>query len=104
MAEVTSKISLPRTISEVQVVASGPSLEMLERGLTETVGLIRHLVEFGVRGAPLNLVLSAATAIIASMGSTCRMSAPPVPIEMTTDDSGNLIYRCSHDPSHSWPV
>jgi hypothetical protein len=48
--------------------------------------------------------LASVNAMMSASGAKCRISAPPEPIEMVNDSSGQLIYRCFHPSSHEWDL
>jgi hypothetical protein len=44
------------------------------------------------------------TALVASAAPRCNLEAPPKDIDARVDSSGNLIYRCQHNPPHEWDL
>jgi hypothetical protein len=57
---------------------------------------MRRLVEAHAAIARLNQLLAAT-------GAKCRIWTPEEPVESVTDAAtGQLIYRCGHDPAHKW--
>ena len=57
---------------------------------------MRRLVEAHAALARLNQLLAAS-------GARCRLVLPDEPVDAVTDAAtGQLIYRCGHDPAHRW--
>ena len=47
----------------------------------------------------------AVNALLAAASSRCMRAAPPADVDMVTDPTGNLIYRCQHkSPPHRWKL
>jgi hypothetical protein len=48
-------------------------------------------------------VIARLNQLLAASGAKCRILTPEEPVESVTDAaSGQLIYRCGHDPAHRW--
>lgn len=44
-------------------------------------------------------------ALLATSSARCRQNPPPpADIEMVTDETGRLVYRCQHTTPHSWKL
>jgi hypothetical protein len=44
--------------------------------------------------------------LLAAAGTVCKLDpfGPDAEIDLVAADSGSLIYRCRHDPSHRWDL
>ena len=42
--------------------------------------------------------------LLAVASAQCSLSPPPASIDMVTDASGELIYRCEHPDPHRWSL
>jgi hypothetical protein len=60
----------------------------------------------GARTRLLDLALAASigsvNALLAASAAICQRSQPPAEIDMISDGSGKLIYRCHHLKPHKW--
>ena len=46
--------------------------------------------------------LASMTASLAAAGGECRRATPYGTIEAVTDANGDIIYACTHSPTHRW--
>jgi hypothetical protein len=43
-------------------------------------------------------------ALMSAVDAKCNLAPPPEEIEMRPGSTGNLIYRCFHNPAHEWDL
>lgn len=53
----------------------------------------------------VGLAVERVNSLLATSSARCRQNPPPpTDIEMVTDETGRLIYRCQHKTPHSWKL
>jgi hypothetical protein len=48
--------------------------------------------------------LQSVNSLLAAASTKCTLDAPPADIDLVTDASGGLIYRCHHKHAHRWKL
>lgn len=98
-------------IKNVTLEGNPEQREASVRLLKASLPMARELLEMAVGTSPLNPISSAAlmafqsiSSLVISAGPRCNIASPSEDIEVRVDDSGNMVYRCHHRPSHEWDL
>ncbi len=88
---------------------SQQDLENLKTSLVRAVALASHLVDFhDSKLSELRFAKVSATQIVnnlmMALSARCTKRNPPADLEIITDPSGKLVYRCLHFPAHEWDL
>lgn len=81
------------------------------RLLKASIPLAVELLAKGMGVSPLSPMSAAAmaafqtvTSLVASATPKCNIASPAEDIEVKVDGSGNMVYRCLHQPAHEWDL
>jgi hypothetical protein len=58
----------------------------------------------GLHRVALLSAIHTVNSLLAASSAKCSRAAPPADIDLVTDSSGDLIYRCQHKSPHSWKL
>jgi hypothetical protein len=53
-------------------------------------------------GMAVAATMQTVTALLSAASVKCHLSTPAADIDMKLNSSGQLIYRCYHNPPHEW--
>lgn len=89
------EFAIPNLFAETQIaVALAESLNKTRLRLDDNQAPLVELAMFSA--------MQSVNSLLAAAGGMCKQRLPHSQIYMTTDGSGQLIYRCGHANVHRW--